>query len=807
MAAIDDITNLYVGYFNRAPDPAGLNFWVAQRAAGASLDGIANSFSLTSEAQALYGFLAAPLVGNPASFLAGVYSNLFGRTDLTGAADVAGIAYWTAQLANPAISVGRIIVDIISGAQGNDALVVANKSAVGKFFVQSLVDQNLDFNAAAAAAASTAFNGVTSDAATVTTANAAVTTALSATGSVGGSVTGSTFALTTGVDNANGTFIDGSRALTVAGAFDTLTSSDKISGTAGTTDTLFAQFVNGSFASPVSITGIETVSVENVGANAATLDLSNGDGAINKVKFANSTTNSMTVQNVQSAVANVEVANTNQTLTLGIAATKLAGTTDAVAISLSTVNSGTLVVGNTGTSGYETFNITSTGALINGVGGTLTVGDGTSTSLSTVNVTGTAGLNMTLSDASVTKVDASALTGRINLVVAAGSGAQTITGTAAGDTLNLNGTYTAADVINGGDGTDTVLLTSAELVAGTTPQAGVTNLEVIALTSALNGVATPGNFGVNILALNAGIGGASTVNFAAGTAGNLQLGSVAGAALTVNVAGTATNDAIALTIGSTTTVNNFGANNVIINGAETVNLTSQGVGAGGNIFGGTFVLTATAAAENIVITGTAPITFTGAVTADSIDAGALTGGGLVLTGGTTAASIITGSAAGDTLIASGGADIINAGAGNDLVTGLVGADIINVGTGTDNIFYTAAGQTFSGAVTSGVTNLSATIDVVSGMGAGDKINLFAGVGVTAATVTVNTLLTAGTADNVALVRGNFAAGVFTASATGADTLFQYDDDGVTAGGNIESVVLVGFVGTTGVAAANLFTLA
>ncbi|MFP5468598.1 MAG: DUF4214 domain-containing protein, partial [Alphaproteobacteria bacterium] len=47
MAAIDDITNLYVGYFNRAPDPAGLNFWVTQYTAlgqtPAALAGIAQS--------------------------------------------------------------------------------------------------------------------------------------------------------------------------------------------------------------------------------------------------------------------------------------------------------------------------------------------------------------------------------------------------------------------------------------------------------------------------------------------------------------------------------------------------------------------------------------------------------------------------------------------------------------------------------------------------------------------------------------------------------------------------------------------
>ena len=28
-AEINEIVKLYVGYYNRAPDPAGLNFWIA----------------------------------------------------------------------------------------------------------------------------------------------------------------------------------------------------------------------------------------------------------------------------------------------------------------------------------------------------------------------------------------------------------------------------------------------------------------------------------------------------------------------------------------------------------------------------------------------------------------------------------------------------------------------------------------------------------------------------------------------------------------------------------------------------------
>lgn len=166
MAIIDDISALYAAYFNRAPDAAGLNFWIG-RASGVggpvmSLVDIANSFAVQPEAIAEYGYLAASRVGDPGVFLSAVYLNLFGRVVASTATE---LDYWKAQLNNPAIPVGRILVDIRSGAQGDDLAVITNKAAVGKAFAQRQIDTNTPFNAAAADAA---FNGVTKDPASVT---------------------------------------------------------------------------------------------------------------------------------------------------------------------------------------------------------------------------------------------------------------------------------------------------------------------------------------------------------------------------------------------------------------------------------------------------------------------------------------------------------------------------------------------------------------------------------------------------------------------------------------------------------------
>lgn len=122
------IAQLYVGYYDRAPDPEGLNYWIGRLNSGMGLLEIAQSFSVQPESTSLYGFLSAPLVGSPDGFLDSVYRNLFNR-----AIDTGGLAYWKGELANGK-PVGRVIVDIISGAQGADKTIVDNKASVGLFY-------------------------------------------------------------------------------------------------------------------------------------------------------------------------------------------------------------------------------------------------------------------------------------------------------------------------------------------------------------------------------------------------------------------------------------------------------------------------------------------------------------------------------------------------------------------------------------------------------------------------------------------------------------------------------------------------
>ena len=121
----NQITKLYVGYMDRAADPEGLAYWVGRANAGMTLLEIAQSFAVQPEYLSIYGGLShAPLIDK-------IYDNLFGRDP-----DAGGLAYWTAQLES-GVSSGRLIVDIMSGAQGNDKVILENTTIVADTWTDS----------------------------------------------------------------------------------------------------------------------------------------------------------------------------------------------------------------------------------------------------------------------------------------------------------------------------------------------------------------------------------------------------------------------------------------------------------------------------------------------------------------------------------------------------------------------------------------------------------------------------------------------------------------------------------------------
>lgn len=126
------LTAIYIGYYDRAADPAGLAFWedvVGED--GFNLVSITTLFAAASETQALFPFFADPSSTTPSAFITQLYQNLFNRDP-----DAAGLAFWTEQLQNAvdgvegSLTVGQIITSIIEGAQEADAAIIMNKITV-----------------------------------------------------------------------------------------------------------------------------------------------------------------------------------------------------------------------------------------------------------------------------------------------------------------------------------------------------------------------------------------------------------------------------------------------------------------------------------------------------------------------------------------------------------------------------------------------------------------------------------------------------------------------------------------------------
>ncbi|MDP1670684.1 MAG: DUF4214 domain-containing protein, partial [Alphaproteobacteria bacterium] len=754
MAAIDDITNLYVGYFNRAPDPTGLNFWVAQRNAGASLTGIAQSFSLVPEAQNLYGFLSAPLVGSSASFLSSVYLNLFGRV-ANATTDAAGFTYWQNQLTAPGAVVGRIIVDIISGAQGNDALVVANKSAVGKAFAQNILDNNATFSSALAA---NAFVGVTADSATAT---AKIASNLTAIINSAGSAGGQTFVLTAAVDVLNGTGSNDTFIADNSGATPTLTIADQLNGGGGTGDLLSIFLAAAATATgQPTFSNIELVKITG-GAITAYTAATGTTGLTIDTPVAN-TAGTFTLSGQDITLANhVVTANTTTTIAAGAASTHTSQKVTLSNQSRTAANVNTLDIAGTK---VATLNLVSSGST-----NTVTLTD-TGAALTTLNISGDKTLNLTESVNSIVTIDGSAATGSVNA---------NVTGATITPAFKFTG-GSANDSITFADNALATLASGAQLVggAGAADKIGIFDTALSATEIGRLNQAT----GFEVLGLNASITvDASTVAgfkaFSVDTAGttssivNIATGS--STTITANTASLTLGTAVgvidhAITLGTPATAGvTVGA--LVITGVTSVALASSGASAN--------TITAITISDNstFTVTGSQALTLTlgaGTAVGSKVDASALTGA-LNVTGSNIAGS-------GDILIGGSGNDTINGRAGADTMTGGAGADIF---TFTSAAAANASGAAFGQAdvitdFVRGVDKLQfSTADIVSGQQA------------------------AVTAAVAALAVGSSDAAIASAMATASTT-----DLGVsfaTFGGN--SYVLYETTGaSTGVAADDVF---
>lgn len=106
------IQNLYIAYFGRPAERAGLDYWSAQ--AELTVEALSASFAKQPEYQAVYGDLPREEV------VAQLYQNLFGRK-----AEGNELDYW---IASDDISVDRMALALVNGAQSTDRELLDGKT-------------------------------------------------------------------------------------------------------------------------------------------------------------------------------------------------------------------------------------------------------------------------------------------------------------------------------------------------------------------------------------------------------------------------------------------------------------------------------------------------------------------------------------------------------------------------------------------------------------------------------------------------------------------------------------------------------
>jgi hypothetical protein len=290
----EQVTAIYVAYYDRAPDPAGLQFWVSKITSGEmTLTDVANAFANAAETKAKYAYFEAPDVAGVATFINEIYQNLFNR-----APDAEGATFWADQLTSGAVAAGEFILAVLAGAQdveggAQDKSVIENKIDVAFDWTQSALDEGVGTSGNPIAeevdgklevldqdafdSATSILDGVTGDAASVDAAKAATDAFFSAV---------EPFNLTTAADAFTGTDADEVFNAPLDLAIDglvgaqTLQGPDVLEGGEGT-DTLNAELNNTGTTQNPTISGIEIYNLtafSGLLGGDVTLDLNRATG-------------------------------------------------------------------------------------------------------------------------------------------------------------------------------------------------------------------------------------------------------------------------------------------------------------------------------------------------------------------------------------------------------------------------------------------------------------------------------------------------------------------------------------------------
>jgi Ca2+-binding RTX toxin-like protein len=718
---------------------------------------------------------------------------------------------------------------------GSAAQAYQNKVAVAEYYTITKGQ-----GGASAAERAAAIAGVTDAADAVATSKAAVDTTATKAADAAAAANAVKATMTTAAETLNGTTGDDTFAAVITGngaAGTTILPGDVLNGGLGN-DTLTISTA-GSAGRQYTIAAIQTSSVETIAFNSfdtdtttdgMVLDLTlmpgvttvkvNSGSATGDIKVDNATAIHDLVVNNMAGDVNLNYPGTLTSALLGDQSQN---------INVSNQTAGTITINGIENMTVDSSTVKSTMADL--------VGD----RLKTLTVTGDS--NLTIAGAGVNfltrasstaidgTVDASAFTGKLSMTFAADI--HKITGGTGNDTFNMVGDMASTDIIDGGDGVDTITMTAATL---TTQLSKVTNVETLKFNDiASTAVALDGSKVGDIATLSidvndnadSGGGGADTSNFAH-TVTKLDGKTLVLRKTTEDAVDADDSDGNDVTItdtvdGVTDTLNitlanigrnlhsatdYFGYDTLDVATYETINITANANATATNSFNEIDHLTATAG-KTITVDGTGAFeTVMAGTKVTSFDASALAGA-LTLTTGANKMDVKLG---GKSSTVNFAATLDN----NDKITGGAGiADTVNATmtgktattgalsmSGVEALTLTTSGaNTLALADVSGLGLLTVTDNkqTITGYSLGTKLvmGVFTDAADTASEADVTATDATGAADNL-IVGINTQAGAASTiiDASGIESLTMINERATTGTANLATVNLTTFEGTS-----------
>ncbi|MDO9714002.1 DUF4214 domain-containing protein [Paracraurococcus lichenis] len=803
------VTALYLNVLGRAPDAAGLSFYMDAKNGFTPMKALMG-FSMSPEFQTKTGagindFLTKVAAGTAQfSGALGLDNAPSGQTftlttsadNLTGTAgddvfiagDNAGNATWT-------------VGDTLNGGGGNDTLKIIQNAAITAVPVgfKATSVENVDLTSGGAITLNTTTGFADTTTLSTHTSGAAQTITAAATQNVSASAA---------LQAATNVAIDGGKNVSVT-ATGVTTGTTTIGATTAAAGTVTVNSTASSGTQgAIAVTGGTSITVKTATSNAVNTTVT--QAAVTVTGDANTT--SVTVGQEKAAAASATVVGkVNGVVSItdvNAASNTKAGVITTVSLDSydnSTINSGalkTLNLSGTGgtlgvTAGALTTPVVDTLAMnVKGLtGGAITLSsvyktlnlDSSSTAstiadvigsgVTALNVSGDAKLTLTADTFAAAKNIAVTNTAGVSLGTALATDVL-FKGGAGADTISIGATTKAIDM---GAGDDVVIVSSATLGAGGSLAGGTGTDTLVANTNGSAFSSDPSFSGFEVLRV---AGAAAQGSHNANGFTGLEVGALAGAATFTNVASgvgltmlaspgqnttvtlanaTGTNDVFGLTLKSAAALT---GGTVTLAGIETVNITNTDTDTTAHT--NTLTLAATSA-TSVTVSGNAGlnVTNTGNVKITNFDASGVTGAA------SDAAALKVTFVSADTTI--GDTVTIKGGSGNDDLTGGSATnDSIFGGAGADKLTYTGGADSFTG-------------------GAGADTFALTGVGTKTAFLTITdasktdildfTGITTGTLANV--TAANVAAAKVTLGA--AATLDQYLDTAAAGDGGTNAV--------------------